>query len=225
MKPPAFQLYADDLISGTLKFSDAELGLYMRLLCAQWNEGSLPDDDDELLSYGRGRTPLGRVKSKFEKSIDGRLRNVRMEKVRDEQEAFRKAMAERGRAGADARWHKQCTSNAQAMPKQCLGNAKPMLADGSPVSSLHTPSIKTTKLPASAKAGDKFTEAQTGLTARYHAALAGGWENDRQKWMGRIKHDQAKTERVISEVESAIKDARIKTTPAQYAEQQWREFK
>ena len=76
------------------------------------------------------------------------------------------------------------------------------------------------------KASDKrFTANQTELTARFHKALGDEWENDRQKWMGRIKNETKKIERVIAEVESAIKESRIKKTPARYAQNIWEEFK
>ena len=75
------------------------------------------------------------------------------------------------------------------------------------------------------KASSKgFTPHQTELTERMHKCLDGQWENDRQKWMGRIARQIGKTERVIAEVESALKESRIKTTPAQYAEEIWGEF-
>lgn len=75
------------------------MGLYQRLLCAQWSTGSLPDDDTELTSYGKGGTPLARVRAKFEKCPDGRLRNVRMEIERAKQAAYRMVCAEAGRKG------------------------------------------------------------------------------------------------------------------------------
>ena|ERR1035437_1709939 len=78
---------------------------------------------------------------------------------------------------------------------------------------------KTTKLPAS------FTDEQKHLTADFQEALGLEWENDRQKWMGRIKNFTPKTARVLFEVQNAIREKRIKKTPACYAEQIWKEFK
>ena len=73
----------------------------------------------------------------------------------------------------------------------------------------------TTKLPARA----------IELAKRFEAALGDQWVNDAGKWIGRIKSDPAKSERVIAEVESAAREGRIKTTPAQYAEHIWEEFR
>ena len=56
-------------------------------------------------------------------------------------------------------------------------------------------------------------------------ALAVQWVNDAGKWINRIKFEFKKSERVIAELLSAIKERRIKTTPAQYAEEIWKEFR
>jgi hypothetical protein len=71
---------------------------------------------------------------------------------------------------------------------------------------------------------NKLSTRQKELADRIEAALGGQWINDAGKWIGRIKSAPGKCERVIAEVESAVKENRINTTPAQYAEQIWREF-
>ena len=76
----------------------------------------------------------------------------------------------------------------------------------------------TTKLP-------KLSKAQIGLIKRFESCLNGEWVNDAGKWVNRIKQNQDRSERVISEIENAVKELRIKTTPARYAEQIWKEFK
>lgn len=123
-----------------MKFSDAEVGLYMRLLCAQWNEGSLPDDDVELASYGKGLgfpiTPLDRVKAKFKKGSDGRLRNERLEIERKKQSDYRDKQALNGKMGGRPR----NPSKTQAFPNP-KPKAKPN--ESSPVSSLQSPSTES----------------------------------------------------------------------------------
>lgn len=216
MKAPAFQLYVDDLLGGTVHFDNAEFGLYVRLLLAQFSEGSLPDDDRELLRFGKGRTPLHRIRLKFVKGSDGRLRNSRMEKTRQAQAEYRANRIQSGKLGAKNRWHSHQTANGTAI-KQPMASG---MAKNSPPSPTPSPTTKkTTKLPAS------FTEWQTELTADYDRALGSEWENDRQKWMTRIKRYTAKSARVLAEVQNAQKENRILTTPARYAEQIWNEFK
>lgn len=103
MNPPAFQFYTDDFLGGTMHFTDAEVGLYMRLLCIQWNTGGLPDDDEELKSYGKGSTPIQRVKTKFKKCPDGLLRNERLEVEREKQKQYRVSRSRNGSKGGRPR--------------------------------------------------------------------------------------------------------------------------
>lgn len=108
--------------------TDAEVGLYIRLLCAEWGNGGFSDDDEELSSYGRAMppTPLRRVKLKFVKGPDGILRNPRMEKIRKKQDDFRTERSQSGSKGSSSRWKKQHGS--------AIGSAIPkgMANDGSP---------------------------------------------------------------------------------------------
>ena len=102
-KPPAFQFYPDQFLSGTMHMLDAEVGLYMRLLCVQWETGSVPDDDNELASYGKGGTPLARIRAKFKKGADGQLRNPRLERERAKQAEWREQQRQKGIASGIAR--------------------------------------------------------------------------------------------------------------------------
>ena len=70
----------------------------------------------------------------------------------------------------------------------------------------------------------KLSTGQWELAGRMEIALGVQWVNDAGKWVNRIKANFGKSERVIAEVESAEKEKRIKTTPAQYAENIWKEF-
>lgn len=99
MRAPAFQFYPDDFLAGTMHFTDAEVGLYMRLLCVQWAVGGVPNDDDEIASYGKGRTSVARVKSKFVLGEDGMLRNLRLEQERRKQQEYRESRAVNGKHG------------------------------------------------------------------------------------------------------------------------------
>lgn len=127
VKPPAFQFYVDNFIEGTMEMTDAEIGFYVRLLCAQWNRGGLPDDDRELSRFSRGQTPaqlrraLARVKLKFVKKSDGLLKNNRMESEREKQVAFRENRSKSGKLGAAKLWH----SHDTAIPKAVAKNSSP----------------------------------------------------------------------------------------------------
>lgn len=101
MKSPSFQFYPDNFIEGTFDMTDAEVGLYMRLLCAQWSRGALPNDDKGLLRFSRGGTArtLSCVKAKFVLGDDGMLRNQKLEKVRADLATFRARQAVNGMKG------------------------------------------------------------------------------------------------------------------------------
>jgi hypothetical protein len=70
----------------------------------------------------------------------------------------------------------------------------------------------------------KLSIPQREIASRIETALGDEWVNDAGKWINRIKSKLGKCERVIAEVESAAREGRIKTTPARYAEQIWKEF-
>ena len=103
MKAPAFQFYADDFLSGTITMTDAEVGLYIRLLCHQWNSGGLPNDNAEIELHSRGGTPLKRVLAKFQLGDDGLLRNARLEAVRRGRQEFIDKQTESSAKGVAAR--------------------------------------------------------------------------------------------------------------------------
>jgi hypothetical protein len=71
----------------------------------------------------------------------------------------------------------------------------------------------------------KLSPRQKELANRIESALGVQWVNDAGKWINRIKSAPGRCERVIAEVESAAKEGRIRTTPAQYAEEIWKEFR
>ena len=83
---------------------------------------------------------------------------------------------------------------------------------------------KSEKAYSTTKGAKKLSMPQWEIARRIEAALVDEWVNDAGKWINRIKADRKKCERVIAEVEQAARESRIKTTPARYAEQIWKEF-
>ena len=70
----------------------------------------------------------------------------------------------------------------------------------------------------------KLKPGQLEVAARFEKALGEQWEKDLLKWCKRCRLEPKKSERVVAEVENAAKESRIKTTPAQYAEDTWEKF-
>ena len=72
MSAPAFQLYADDFIGGTVCLSAEDVGAYIRLLCYQWGNGSIPDRKT-VVDRVAGCVVSDEVLAKFPDGINPRL--------------------------------------------------------------------------------------------------------------------------------------------------------
>lgn len=119
MKPPAFPFYADDFLAGTFDLSTEEVGAYIRLLCHQWNRGSIPVEPEKQHRLAGGSVSAD-VIAKFELCQDGNLRNQRLEVEREKQRIYREKQAEKGRKSGDSR--RQETQTA-AEPRLNHGSA------------------------------------------------------------------------------------------------------
>lgn len=82
---------------------------------------------------------------------------------------------------------------------------------------------QTTKLPTKPK--KSLSGEQKRIADNLEKALGDQWVNDAGKWIGRIRSNFEKVDRVCAEVVDAIKENRVVQTPAQYAEYTWGEFK
>ena len=66
---------------------------------------------------------------------------------------------------------------------------------------------------------------QTDVARLCELVLNGQWRNDAGKWVERIRADPEKVWRVMSDVKNAIAEKRVRTTPGQMAESNWKIFK
>jgi uncharacterized protein YdaU (DUF1376 family) len=111
--PPAFQFYPDDFLAGTFDMTDAEVGMYIRLLCVQWAKGGISSNPEDIARFSRGLTTvqpdINRVLTKFQPGDDGLLRNQRLEDERAKQNAFRERQRAAGEASAKARFNRGST--------------------------------------------------------------------------------------------------------------------
>ena len=101
-KAPAFQFYADDFLAGTMEMSQSEVGAYIRLLCHQWNRGSIPVEAEKQQRLAGGSVSVD-VLAKFPADESGLLKNRRMEMERQKQTAYREKQREKGLLSAEAR--------------------------------------------------------------------------------------------------------------------------
>jgi uncharacterized protein YdaU (DUF1376 family) len=108
-KPPAFQLYAADFYMDTLGWTNEEIGLYFRLLMAEWVNGPLPNDHYRLskmcqTSLKKFTNNFKNVSPKFIQNGNGFLQNDRLEKTRSDQAHFIEMQREKGKIRATQRW-------------------------------------------------------------------------------------------------------------------------
>lgn len=104
MSSPAFQFYPKEFMLATQSWSVEEVGIYIKLLCSQWDNGCLPNDVKRLarlagcdLDFFEKAWVL--VGLKFLVGNDGCLRNSKLELVRGEQDAFREKQRLNGGKG------------------------------------------------------------------------------------------------------------------------------
>jgi uncharacterized protein YdaU (DUF1376 family) len=111
---PAFQLYADVFFIDTAEWDPYEIGVYWRMLLLQWANGSI-SSDEKVLQKVTGSSPkkfqkaAKNVLKKFVLCNDGRLRNVKLEEIREKQQEYRESQREKGKKGAKKRWPKTIT--------------------------------------------------------------------------------------------------------------------
>lgn len=82
MKDPAFLFYSNDFLSGTMLMSNEEVGIYIKLLCLQHQQGHLKEED--MLSIGATK----KIFSKFIKDAKGDYYNERLEYEANKRKAY-----------------------------------------------------------------------------------------------------------------------------------------
>ena len=80
-KPPSFDFFPDDFVAGTYHLPAEAVGIYVRLLCYQWNNGSIPSDENELariagVDANAMRTHMRTVMLKFVQSECGGFKRL-----------------------------------------------------------------------------------------------------------------------------------------------------
>jgi len=105
-------------------------GAFKRLLWNCWQEGSIPSDPAKLAAICKN-TPLRifekriwpALKVCFTPTEDGRLINNKIERVRQESLKYRDGQSERGKLGAEKRWHQKHRASAQQAPCPAAGSS------------------------------------------------------------------------------------------------------
>jgi len=110
-KDPAFLFYPNDFTVGTQFFSNEQVGIYVRILCAQHQHGHLSKSQIQRLCNGISNSDdLEEVLNKFKQDSEGKYYNERL----DDEILKRRKHSDKQRENAKMRWHKN--GNANAMP-------------------------------------------------------------------------------------------------------------
>jgi len=88
-KDPAFLFYTNDFLSGVQFFSNEEIGIYMRLLCAQHQHGRLSEKQVLFICSSFDCEVL----KKFAKDDDGFYYNIRLEDEINKRKSFSESRA------------------------------------------------------------------------------------------------------------------------------------
>lgn len=145
---PAFQFYVKEWRSSRaiMRMSFAQRGMYLEMLCEQWENLSLPDSPEEVAEIVGGSTyewsrNWDVLRRKFVSNDDGTIYNLRLQKEREKQKSHSKRQSDRGKAGAAARWQKDGASISRPLPP----DAKAMRGNGFPIPITTPIAIATTK--------------------------------------------------------------------------------
>lgn len=110
MKSPAFQFYPHDFVgSGTVgTMSPEEVGVYVLLLCLDWNQDGFAYEPTELARYCRCTPKLitrawPKVSRGFALSEDGLYRNPRLQREREKQKVWREKSSKGGKKSGETR--------------------------------------------------------------------------------------------------------------------------
>jgi len=220
MKPDAFMpLYGDDFISAVKMLPKDVKWIYLECCWHYWShthcEG-LPDDDSLLQELSQVQLPdvWRRVKQlvfdndKFFVLDGGKWHQKRCRELYlTAKEAYAKKV-------------RQTSAARAAVTKTVTGSVTVRKLKPEP----ELIEDKTNGLRPIAFNG-RLSPIQAATATRFASVLGCQWDQGNgRKWMKRCRDERIRAERVISEVENAIKENRVKTTPAQYAEQIWKEF-
>jgi len=102
MKDPAFPMYAQDFLMGTLCMSFEDIGRYAKLLCYQWDKGYIPKKNLGIL-VGLDWVDFGEdLRNKFVET-ETEIFNERLENEREKRRIFKEKQLINGRKGGRPR--------------------------------------------------------------------------------------------------------------------------
>lgn len=114
-KDPAFLFYTSDFLTGTMLFTDKQVGQYIRLLCLQHQKGHLTEADIKKVCKGKDTDIL----AKFKQDEQGLYYNSRLEIEAEKREKF----IQHQRENIQKRWDKKAgKQDTERIPTEYHGN-------------------------------------------------------------------------------------------------------
>ena len=128
--------------------TNEEVGIYIKLLCFQWEYSSLPSSPKDLQRLVGTRKPISpRVMSKFALGDDNLYRNLRLEQELAKQKEFRKTRAENALKGWSSEEKRDARASKVHIENRCINDAL-QSSSSSPSSDIKTPIAPTPNLEA-----------------------------------------------------------------------------
>jgi uncharacterized protein YdaU (DUF1376 family) len=168
---PAFQCYPADYLADVKvqMLSSAQEGIYWRLVCYCWREGSLPADGKaiaRLCKPDATAIDIAHVMAELFYTVDGRLYHKRLEKERGKQVDRHNKLSESGKLGAQKRWgNKDSHPNGPAIATPM---ATPMANHSSSSSSSSSISTHTHRCKISEEEKAGLIKKWTATTVDYY---------------------------------------------------------
>lgn len=201
------------------KLSPAARGIWMDLLCVmeQSNQaGGVCGYVDQLARVTRcSRDEMASALNEFEMVNTGDVQRHDDGRVT----VINRRMAREAKELEDNRLRQQRFRERQA------GNATVTADVTSPLKKqVQGTSSDKASQPGSGERGKGLTARQREVVKFAEETLNGQWVNDAGKWVNRTKGDAEKVFRVMADVRAAVIEGRLRTTPAQMAETNWKVF-
>ncbi len=223
---PAFLFYAADFSAGTKGMDAATIGMYVLLLCYQWENGSIPNDEKQLWriacadSIEHFRDAWALLKHKFgtaqASGKKGHLQNDKLEIIRITSREKDKGRSDKAKIAAKKRWELQrererlekqgCLDDAQALPEymlnECSSNA--IIGDGNGNGNYSISSNSLTVLHSSIEGGmggDKFSDDFDSHALLYRDFIQAYGDFGRQQKRGAIEQALIDAMRRLKEIQ------------------------
>lgn len=114
---PAFQMYAQDFLTGVMFLTNEEVGIYIRILTKQWTDGKIPKKRLAFLVGIEWEKFSDELKEKFE-DLGDFIQNKRLENEREKMLNYRKKQSKNGKKGGRPDLNEQITAiNGAVIPR------------------------------------------------------------------------------------------------------------